>query len=223
VPVRATISKGPCQVPCSAPPASRSLVRDRLPTQVSTQPARTPFAGGERQQFGFEVSAVTQPQGDRPHATRLSSSLEWSRPCQPGAPRRPPVCWSSQVQVGPPSLPMHTSSHINASLAGLVGVPGLAAYAAAKHGVMGLTQAAALDCASQAVRVNALVTDNVDTPLFRRFRGARPTANSRSRRRTLLSGSPSRRSSLPSPSCSVRGRFHHPCGVGHRWRPLAAQ
>ena len=75
---------------------------------------------------------------------------------------------------------MHTSSHINASLAGLVGVPGLAAYAAAKHGVMGLTQAAALDCASQAVRVNALVTDNVDTPLFRRFRGAPPTANSRS-------------------------------------------
>jgi len=85
---------------------------------------------------------------------------------------------------------MHTSSHINASLAGLVGVPGLAAYAAAKHGVMGLTQAAALDCASQAVRVNALVTDNVDTPLFRRFRGAPPTANSRSRRRTYRVGRP---------------------------------
>jgi NAD(P)-dependent dehydrogenase (short-subunit alcohol dehydrogenase family) len=102
---------------------------------------------------------------------------------------------------------MHTSSHINASLAGLVRVPGLAAYAAAKHGVMGLTQAAALDCASQAVRVNALVTGNVDTPLFRRFRGTPPTANSRSRRRIPPSGSPSRRSSLPSPSCSVRGRF----------------
>jgi NAD(P)-dependent dehydrogenase (short-subunit alcohol dehydrogenase family) len=85
---------------------------------------------------------------------------------------------------------MHTSSHINASLAGLVRVPGLAAYAAAKHGVMGLTQAAALDCASQAVRVNALVTGNVDTPLFRRFRGTPP-------RRTQGPGAESHRVGRP--------------------------
>jgi NAD(P)-dependent dehydrogenase (short-subunit alcohol dehydrogenase family) len=57
----------------------------------------------------------------------------------------------------------------NASQAGVVGVPGMAAYVAAKHGVVGLTRAAALECADRGVRVNALVTGNVDTPLFRRL------------------------------------------------------
>ena len=60
----------------------------------------------------------------------------------------------------------------NASLAGVRGVPGLAPYAAAKHGVVGLTRAAALECAEAGVRINALVTGNVDTPLYRRLLGA---------------------------------------------------
>jgi NAD(P)-dependent dehydrogenase (short-subunit alcohol dehydrogenase family) len=53
----------------------------------------------------------------------------------------------------------------NAALAGVVGVPGMAAYTAAKHGVVGLTRAAALECAGRGVRVNALVTGTVDTCL----------------------------------------------------------
>jgi NAD(P)-dependent dehydrogenase (short-subunit alcohol dehydrogenase family) len=36
------------------------------------------------------------------------------------------------------------------------------------------TGAAALECAGQGVRVNALVTGNVDTPLFRSLLGAPP-------------------------------------------------
>jgi NAD(P)-dependent dehydrogenase (short-subunit alcohol dehydrogenase family) len=60
----------------------------------------------------------------------------------------------------------------NASLAGAVGVGGMAAHTAAKHGVVGLTRAAALECAGRGVRVNALVTGNVDTPLYRRLLGA---------------------------------------------------
>jgi NAD(P)-dependent dehydrogenase (short-subunit alcohol dehydrogenase family) len=62
----------------------------------------------------------------------------------------------------------------NAALAGVVGVAGMAGYVAAKHGVVGLTRAAALECAGQGVRVNALVTGNVDTPLFRSLLGAPP-------------------------------------------------
>jgi NAD(P)-dependent dehydrogenase (short-subunit alcohol dehydrogenase family) len=62
----------------------------------------------------------------------------------------------------------------NAALAGVVGVAGMAGYVAAKHGVVGLTRAAALECAGQGVRVNALVTGNVDTPLFRGLLGAPP-------------------------------------------------
>jgi NAD(P)-dependent dehydrogenase (short-subunit alcohol dehydrogenase family) len=55
----------------------------------------------------------------------------------------------------------------NASIAGVRGVPGLASYTAAKHGVIGLTRAAALECARRGPRVNAIVTGNVDTPLYR--------------------------------------------------------
>jgi NAD(P)-dependent dehydrogenase (short-subunit alcohol dehydrogenase family) len=60
----------------------------------------------------------------------------------------------------------------NASIAGVRGVPGMPAYTAAKHGVVGLTRSAALECARDGIRVNALVTGNVDTPLYRRLLGA---------------------------------------------------
>jgi NAD(P)-dependent dehydrogenase (short-subunit alcohol dehydrogenase family) len=50
----------------------------------------------------------------------------------------------------------------------------MSAYVAAKHGVLGLTRSVALECARDGVRVNALVTGNVDTPLYRRMLGAGP-------------------------------------------------
>jgi NAD(P)-dependent dehydrogenase (short-subunit alcohol dehydrogenase family) len=62
----------------------------------------------------------------------------------------------------------------NASIGGVRGIPGLGAYVAAKHGVVGLTRSAALEGAERGVRVNALVTGNVDTPLYRRLIGAPP-------------------------------------------------
>jgi NAD(P)-dependent dehydrogenase (short-subunit alcohol dehydrogenase family) len=67
----------------------------------------------------------------------------------------------------------------NASIAGVSGVPGMAVYTAAKHGVIGLTRAVALEGAGRGVRVNALVTGNVDTPLYRRLLGAPPTGDVR--------------------------------------------
>ncbi|KOV69905.1 MULTISPECIES: SDR family NAD(P)-dependent oxidoreductase [Streptomyces] len=55
----------------------------------------------------------------------------------------------------------------NASVVGVVGDPSAIAYTAAKHGVLGLTRSAALDAAREGVRVNALVTGLVNTPLWR--------------------------------------------------------
>lgn len=62
----------------------------------------------------------------------------------------------------------------NASNLGAVGMGTVSPYVAAKHGVVGLTKAVALETASQGVRVNAIAPGAVDTPAFRSTMGATP-------------------------------------------------
>jgi NAD(P)-dependent dehydrogenase (short-subunit alcohol dehydrogenase family) len=59
-----------------------------------------------------------------------------------------------------------------ASVAGIRGAPGLSAYDAAKHGVVGLTRTAALEFAPAGVRVNCICPGIIDTPLVARVFGA---------------------------------------------------
>lgn len=62
-----------------------------------------------------------------------------------------------------------------ASVAGLVGAPKLSVYAAAKHGVVGLTKSAAAEYATKGVRINAICPAHTRTAMvdgFVRLSGA---------------------------------------------------
>lgn len=80
----------------------------------------------------------------------------------------------------------------NASIAGLVGFPGAAAYTASKHGVVGLTRAAALEWATVGIRVNAICPGLVETPMLTRATGADPAALA-----ALVAGAPVGRLATP--------------------------
>jgi len=69
----------------------------------------------------------------------------------------------------PHLLKQKSSSIVNmSSVAGLVGGPVGAAYHASKHGVIGLTRAAAIEYAAQGLRVNAVAPAVIHTAMTER-------------------------------------------------------
>lgn len=78
------------------------------------------------------------------------------------------VCMRAELAKGATSI-------VNvASVAGLIGWAGAAAYAASKHGVVGMTRTAALEYARRGVRVNAVCPGVTQTPMYDRMQAASP-------------------------------------------------
>lgn len=74
------------------------------------------------------------------------------------------IFYSMKYEI-PAMLANGAGAIVNMSSAnGVVGLPGMAAYTAAKHGVIGLTRAAALELAESNVRVCAVAPGYVATP-----------------------------------------------------------
>ena len=61
--------------------------------------------------------------------------------------------------------------NISSSL-GQVGFANASPYVASKHAILGLTKTAALECAAEGIRVNAICPGAVNTPLFRNTTGS---------------------------------------------------
>jgi len=83
--------------------------------------------------------------------------------------------WRTMVAVLPAMLERGSGAIVaTASVAGLVGAGGLAAYVASKHGILGLVKSVAIDVARSGVRVNAVCPGMIETNMVERLAASVP-------------------------------------------------
>ena len=84
-----------------------------------------------------------------------------------------------------------------ASVAGLFGGPGMPAYVASKHAVLGLTKVASADVAGHGIRVNAVCPGPVETRMMRSLEAQRNPNDPGAIAEAMRAGMPTGRYTLP--------------------------
>jgi NAD(P)-dependent dehydrogenase (short-subunit alcohol dehydrogenase family) len=98
-----------------------------------------------------------------------------------------------------PEMLKHGSGTVvnTASVAGLFGGPGMPAYVASKHGVLGLTKVASSDVAPHGIRVNAVCPGPVETRMMRSLESQRNSNDPEGVHKAYSATMPTGRYTLP--------------------------
>lgn len=108
------------------------------------------------------------------------------------------LCCQKTAEV---MIPQQSGRLINiSSLAGHFGAPGMAAYTASKHGVIGLTKVLAIELGQYGITANAVCPGNTDTEMVRAVFEARAAARNQTTeqvRSEITAKTPMRRFGLP--------------------------
>lgn len=100
--------------------------------------------------------------------------------------------------VLPVMLTQESGTVVNsASITSIFGGPGMPAYVASKHGVLGLTKAAAADVARLGIRINAICPGPVETRMMRSLEAQRNPADPQAMAASIRAGIPTGAYSTP--------------------------